>query len=121
MVTSAQLYGVAPCSLGEGYACFEEKYCLYPQGGKDGRTIQLHGRTMEPKSSHGPIIRRDLHNIRALNHGISSYHSTDNCSTGPFVHAIGLNGYNEMIIQLNIYAINYRTSLKTRLEMLSAK
>jgi len=50
MVTSAQIYGVTPCSFGDGYQCFEEKDCLYLQGGKDGTTIQLRDPTMEPKS-----------------------------------------------------------------------
>jgi hypothetical protein len=89
---------------------FRRKILPLSSGWKDGRTIQLHDRTMELKNSHCPIIRRGLHNILALNHGVSSYHSTDNRSTGSFVHAIGLDGYNEMIIPLNIYVINYRTS-----------
>ena len=50
MATSALIYGVAPCSFGYGYQCFEEKYCLYLQGGKDGRTTQLRDRMMEPTS-----------------------------------------------------------------------
>lgn len=56
--------------------------------------------------SHGPIIRRNLHNIHALIHGVSSYHSADNRSTDLFVYTISINGYQEMIISLNTYAIN---------------
>ena len=56
--------------------------------------------------SHGPIIRRNLHNIHALIHGVSSYHSADNRSTDLFVYTIGINGYYEMTVSLNIYAIN---------------
>jgi hypothetical protein len=107
MATSAQIYGWHLAVLKMGISVSKKNTASIFRVGKP---VELPSSTTVrwnlKVDSHDPSIRRGLHNIRAFIHGVSGYHSTDNHSNDPFIYSIGLNGYNEMIISLNIYAIN---------------